>query len=357
MLGHDWLTGMRGGERILELHCQAFPEAPVATLLANMDAMSPDIASHRAVTSWFQRIPGISKRYRNLLPLMPAAARSVRVPACDLLFTSSHCVAKSFRKPAGARHVCCCFTPMRYAWLFREEYFRNPVKRALVSPLLAWLRAWDRKTASNVDRFIAISQCVAERIRDFYGRESDVVYPPVDIDRCTPLPGGQGGKGGFDLVVSALVPYKRVDLAVETYTKNGWRLRVVGVGGQLDGLRAKAGPTVEILGWLPDEAVLELYRNCRMLLFPGEEDFGIVPVEAQACGRPVVAYAKGGALETVADGVSGVFFKEQTVEALADAVERAAAMDWDEDAVRGNALKFAAERFLEGEAAVVARTM
>ena len=353
-LGHDWLTGMRGGERVLEHHCRAFPDAPIATLVANLPSVSSTISSHTVVPSWFNRIPGVEKRYRNLLPLMPLAARTLRIPDCDLLLTSSHCVAKSFRKPRGAKHVCYCFSPMRYAWLFREEYFPNPVKRALVSPLLAWLRVWDRRTSSGVDRFVGISRAVCDRIRNFYGREADLVYPPVDISRCTPL--AHPEPGAFDLVVSALVPYKRVDLAVETYSRRSWPLKVVGVGGQLDVLRAKAGPSVEILGWRPDEEVLDLYRRCRLLVFPGEEDFGIVPLEAQACGRPVVAYARGGALETVVDGVSGVFFQEQTEESLADAVERAARLGWDSAAIRANAESFGPERFLEGLAGSISKT-
>ena len=352
-LGHDWLTGMRGGERVLEWHCRAFPDAPIATLVNVPGAVSGTIASHPIRASWFNRLPGVRGHYRSYLPIMPLAARTLRVPDCELLLTSSHCVAKSFRKPRGARHVCYCFSPMRYAWLFREEYFPNPVKRALAAPLLAWLRAWDRRTAAGVDRFVAISGAVADRIRRFYGRESDVVYPPVDVSRCTPAPDGIGRDGGFDLIVSALVPYKRIDLAVRAYARRGWRLKVVGVGGQLDALRALAGPTVEVIGWLPDADVLELYRHARLLLFPGEEDFGIVPLEAQACGLPVVAYARGGALETVRDGVSGVFFREQTEEALAEAVEDAARRRWDTAAVRANALAFGPERFLSGLAASV----
>lgn len=353
-LGHDWLTGMRGGERVLEYHCAAFPGAPIATLVNVPGAVSGTIASHPIHASWFNRLPGVRGHYRSFLPLMPLAARTLRVPACDLLLTSSHCVAKSFRKPRGARHVCYCFSPMRYAWLFREEYFPDPVKRALAAPLLAWLRAWDRRTAAGVDRFVAISNAVADRIRRFYGRDCDVVYPPVDVSRCTPRPDGAAGEGDFDLIVSALVPYKRVDLAVRTYARRGWRLRIVGVGGQLGALRALAGPTVELLGWLPDGDVLELYRRARLLVFPGEEDFGIVPLEAQACGLPVVAYGRGGALETVREGVSGVFFRAQTEEALAEAVERAARQRWDAAAVRANALAFGPEHFLSGLAGSVA---
>ncbi len=258
-------------------------------------------------------------------------------------------MAKGFRKPKGARHLSVVFTPMRYAWTFYEEYFgTSRAKAALVKPLLAHLRAWDRRTAADVDRFVAISKHVAKRIRDFYGREASVVYPPVDLARCTP--GAAPGEGGFDLIVSALVPYKKVDLAVRVYTRNGWPLKIVGAGACEAALRAAAGPTVQFLGRLSDEEVVGLYRRCRLLVFPGEEDYGIVPLEAQACGRPVVAFGRGGALETVADGVSGVFFPEQTEDALEDAVRRAARATWNPAAIRANAERFGPAQFLEGMA-------
>lgn len=356
VLGHDWLTGMRGGERVLELLCDAFPSAPIATLLCRPDAVSETIRRHPIATSWLNRMPGIAAHYRNWLPLMPLAARSLRVPPADVLLSCSHCVAKSFRKPPGARHLCYCFTPMRYAWTFREEYFgRNPLKGLVLGPLLAALRSWDRRAAAEVDRFVGISHHVADRIRRFYGRECDVVYPPVDVARCTPASDGTGGDGGFDLIVSALVPYKRVDLAVDAYTRRGWPLKVVGVGGSARSLAARAGRNVEFLGWRSDADVLALYRRCRLLVFPGEEDFGIVPLEAQACGRPVVAFGRGGALETVVAGTTGIFFTEQTEEALASAVEQAAGQRWDSAAIRAQAQAFGPERFLSGLAESLAR--
>ena len=356
-LGHDWLTGMRGGERVLECLCQAFTSAPISTLVCNPDVVSELIRSHPVRTSFLNRLPGIDRHYRKFLPLMPLAARTLPRPDAKLLITTSHCVAKGFRKPVGGRHLCICFTPMRYAWTFFEEYFgRSPVKAALVKPLLAYLRRWDRRTAAEVDVFVAISHHVADRIQRFYGRNSEVVYPAVDTDRCTPAPDG-ACRGDYDLIVSALVPYKRIDLAVELYSRKGWPLKIVGAGGCTDALRRAAGPSVEILGRLPDEAVLDLYRNCRLLVFPGEEDYGIVPLEAQACGRPVVAYAKGGALETVADGVSGVFFAEQTPESLEDAVVRCAEAKFDPAAVRANALRFGPAQFYEGMASCVEKVL
>ena len=241
-LGHDWLTGMRGGERVLEYFCRAFPLAPVAAIVGDPALVSRDIASHRLLLSPLGRLPGAVRQYRKMLPLLPWAAGRTRIPPeTRLLLTTSHCVAKGFRKPDGAKHLSVVFTPMRYAWTFYEEYFgTSRAKAALVKPLLAHLRAWDRRTAAGVDRFVAISNHVAKRIKDFYGRESTVVYPPVDLVRCTP--GVAPGEGGFDLVVSALVPYKKVDLAVRVYSKRGWPLKVVGAGGCEAALRAALPP-------------------------------------------------------------------------------------------------------------------
>lgn len=358
VLGHDWLTGMRGGEKVLQYFAGAFPEATIATLLANPSALAPDLAAHPLSCSFLQRIPGIARRYRSFLPLMPLAARALRIPDADLLLTTSHCVAKGFRKPRGARHVCYCFTPMRYAWLFREEYLGHGIRSALARPLLAWLRDWDRRASDGVDCFIAISHCVADRIRDFYGRDCEMVYPPVDTRFYTPPASPLAASATpFDLIVSALVPYKRIDLAVKAYTAAGLPLKIVGTGTGTEALKAIAGPTVEFLGWRPDDEIRELYRNCRMLVFPGEEDFGIVPLEAMACGRPVVAYGRGGALDTVADGVSGLFFGEQTADALLDAVSRAAAREWDSAAIRAHAETFGPERFASGVARVIRKVV
>jgi glycosyltransferase involved in cell wall biosynthesis len=259
---------------------------------------------------------------------------------------------------------------MRYAWTFFEEYFgASKMKAMAVKPLLASLRKWDRATACEVDSFVAISNHVAKRIKDFYGRDSRVVYPPVDLERCS---GGAARRPEaheeavtqlralhsnaatpFDLIVSALVPYKRVDLAVELYTRKNWNLKVVGVGGEFEKLKRIAGPTVELLGPLSDPEVVALYQHCHALIFPGEEDYGIVPLEAQACGRPVVAFAKGGALETVADGTSGLFFAEQTLDSLEDAVLRCKEKQWDSAAIRANAERFGPEQFLQGMAETI----
>jgi glycosyltransferase involved in cell wall biosynthesis len=255
-------------------------------------------------------------------------------------------VAKGLIPPKGARHLCYCFTPMRYAWVFYEEYFGgNPLKRKLLEPRLAKLRDWDRRASDRVDHFVTLSRHVQERIRRFYDREARVVYPPVDTGFFTPA---DVEPGGFDLVVSALVPYKCIDLAVRAYTWLEYPLKIVGTGTEHKRLRALAGPTIEFLGWRSDEEIRELYRGCRCLVFPGEEDFGIVPVEAQSCGRPVIAFSRGGALETVKENVSGVFFKDQTEQSLLAAVEEAAARRWDSAAIRKQAERFAPQVFLDG---------
>ena len=347
-LAHDWLNGMRGGERCLDLICKEFPQAELYTLLYRPEQVSEAIRSRKVHVSGLQRVPGFLEHYRWFLPLFPMAMESFRVPeGTELVLSTSHCVAKGLVPPKGAKHLCYCFTPMRYAWSLQEDYFgRNRLKRAVYDPILARLREWDRRASGRVDRFVAISRHVQARIREFYGREASVVYPPVATGFFTP--DGRGGGEGYDLVVSALVPYKRVDLAVQAYSRTGHPLKVAGVGTELERLRRLAAPNVEFLERVPDEGIRELYRGCRFLVFPGEEDFGIVPLEAQACGRPVVAYGKGGLLETVVEGRTGVFFGEQTPEALAEAVERAAGMGWDAAVIRGHAEQFGEDRFLEG---------
>jgi glycosyltransferase involved in cell wall biosynthesis len=347
VLCHDWLTGMRGGERVLSVLCDLFPDAPIFTLIHNRAAIAPEINRHPITTSFLQKIPGIHSHYRNWLPVFPFAINRFHPPACDLIISTSHCVAKAIRPPPGARHLCYCFTPMRYAWTFHEEYFgRNPLKRMALTPLLALLRVWDRRTARRVTHFTAISRNIQDRIQRFYGRPADVVFPPVETDRWTPP--AQSARGGFDLIVSALVPYKRIDLAIDAYNRLQRPLKIVGVGGEFDRLSRMAGPTIELLGWQTDDIILDLYRRCDALVFPGEEDFGIVPLEAQACGKPVIAYACGGALETITEGISGVFFAEQSVASLMEAVKNCHARSWDPAAIRQHAERFGRSAFLQG---------
>jgi glycosyltransferase involved in cell wall biosynthesis len=284
------------------------------------------IENRRIVTSFIQRLPQAERRYRQYLPLFPAAVRAFDLSGYDLVLSSSHAVAKGVRVPSGALHVCYCFTPMRYVWDLYDDYFgaRAGLAARLVMPsLAAWLRRWDRATAAGVHHFVAISRFVADRIRRTYGRDADVIYPPVDVSRFRL----EESPGDFYLVVSALTPYKRVDLAVEACNRLGRRLLVVGTGPEEQRLRARAGPTVELLGWRDDAEIAELYARCRALLFPPLEDFGITPLEAMAAGRPVIAFGQGGARETVVppgegEAPTGLFFDHQTVESLADAIRR-----------------------------------
>ncbi|NLB65262.1 MAG: glycosyltransferase family 4 protein [Lentisphaerae bacterium] len=347
-LAHDWLNGMRGGERCLDLICKEYPKAELYTLLFRPELVSEAIRNRKVHESGLARLPFFKDYYRWFLPLFPRAIEAFRVPAgTDLILSTSHCVAKGLIPPEGGRHLCYCFTPMRYAWSLQEDYFgRNPVKRALIEKMLARLRDWDRAASDRVDQFVAISRHVQTRISKYYERESTVVYPPVATHYFTP--DEAGGDDGFDLVVSALVPYKRVDLAVRAYTRSGRRLKVAGAGTEREALRKLAGPSVEFVGRIPDEGVRELYRRCRFLVFPGEEDFGIVPLEAQACGKPVVAYGRGGLLETVVAGHTGVFFSEQTEEALLEAVAFAEEQTWERAAIRAHAEGFSEERFVRG---------
>ena len=345
-LCHDWLTGMRGGERCLELLADMFDDAHIYTLIHNREAVSEIINRHPITTSRLQTLPNIMERYRNYLPFFPMLINQFEPREAAIQISTSHCVAKSLKPRPGTPHLSYCFTPMRYAWTFYEEYFgTNPLKALVLKPILASLRRWDARTSNRVDHFIAISKHVQDRIQRFYGRESTIVYPPVDTDRHQP--NGQT-PDDFDLIVSALVPYKRVDLAVSAYSSNGRALKIVGIGGELNRLKAMASDNIEFLEWQSDETVLDLYQRCRMLIFPGEEDFGIVPLEAQACGRPVVAFARGGALETIVANETGVFFDSQTPEALAEAVNTCANATWDVGAIRANALKFATPHFIQG---------
>jgi glycosyltransferase involved in cell wall biosynthesis len=351
VLVHDWLTGMRGGEKCLEYFCRRWPEAPLYTLLRRRGSVSKAIENRPVRTSFLQWLPRVHRYYRYLLPLMPSAVRW-RLPACDLVLSSSHCVAKSVRPPEGVPHVCYCFTPMRYAWHMQKSYFgeqQRSLKGWARRRLLARIRNWDQRTAANVTHFVAISRTVQQRIRDCYGRSSVVIYPPVDTDFYHPAP---VPRENYYLVVSAFAPYKRIDLAVEACNRLNRQLVIIGKGQDEKRLRALAGPTVHFLGWQPNEAIRDHLRRCRALLFPGEEDFGIVPVEAQACGTPVIAFGRGGATETIvpperSSEPTGLWFGEQSAECLGETIQRfeAVVADLSPDAIRRQALHFHGERF------------
>lgn len=354
-LVHDWLTGMRGGEKCLEVLCRRWPHAALFTLLYRAGSVSSPIARLRPRTSFLQQLPGVQHYYRYLLPAMPAAARLLRLPPSDLVVSFSHCVAKAVRTPRGVPHVCYCFTPMRYAWHMQDAYFGSGrvrgIKARLVDRVLEQLRDWDRRTASGVTHFIGISQTVRSRIAECYGRDAAVIYPPVDTEFYHPA---AAPREDFYLAVSAFAPYKRLDIAIEACNRLRKSLIVIGHGQDGARLRALAGPTVHFLGWQADEVIRDHLRRCKALLFPGEEDFGIVPVEAQACAAPVIAFGRGGATETVvAPGgrrePTGLFFDEQTPDSLANALNAFDARrgEFHPAAARRQAVRFNVWRFAD----------
>lgn len=350
-LVHDWLTGMRGGERVLEELVDLFPSSEIFTLVHVRGSVSAAIEARpiHAPRSGRTRIAG--GLYRYALPLMPAAVERIDLAGFDLVVSSSHCVAKGVRPPPGVPHLCYCHTPMRYVWDQFDEYFgpgraSRPV-RAAMRLLAPRLRAWDRGSADRVTTFLANSEHVRRRIERCYGREAAVVHPPVDVERFTPAP----RREDFYLSLGALVPYKRVDLAVDAMTRLGRPLVVVGDGPGARDLRRRAGPTVTFLGRASDAEVADLLGRCRALVHAGVEDFGITLVEAQAAGAPVLARGAGGALETVVDGDrppaerTGVLFDRPTPDALIDAVLRLEATRFQPETLRASALRFTRERF------------
>ena len=348
-LVHDWLTGMRGGEKVFELLCDLFPDADVFTLFHRPGAVSAPIERHRITTSWLQRLPGASRHYRRYLPLFPSAIEHFDLRGYDVIVSSSHCVAKSVIPASGARHLCYCHSPMRYAWDQFEAYFGADRVGAVRSrfvyrPIMTRLATWDARTAARVHRFVANSRHVAGRIARYYNRRASVVYPPVDTAFYRPAP---AAPESHFLIVSALVPYKRIDLAIEACRRAGARLRIVGDGPELQRLERLAGSDVTFLGAAPAETIRDEYQRAQAVILPGEEDFGIVPVEAQACGRPVVAYGRGGALETVVDGETGVLFQDLTLESINAALNRVAALRIDSGRVRAHAEQFSREHHVQ----------
>ena len=340
---HDWLTGMRGGEKVLEVLLDLFPTAPIYTLFHIPGTVTPEIEARSIHTSFLQRAPGLRSRYRHYLPLFPRAIESLRLPETDLVVSSSHCVAKGVIKPEGARHVCYCHTPVRYAWDQRDAYFRDrgPVA-SLRSRLLDRLQRWDAATADRVDLYVANSRFVAERIRRFYGRDAEIVPPPVDVDFYTP---DGREREDFCLYVSALAPYKRIDLAAEACRRLGRRLVVVGDGPERDRLAALAIPGLELPGRITAEELRELYRRAACFVQPGIEDFGISAAEALACGCPVVARGEGGVLDIVEHGEHGLLVPPAAgLDGLVEAIDKIRDMRFNSLNLRRRAERFAVGR-------------
>ena len=329
-LVHYWLVRRRGGEKVLEALAEMLPEADIFTLVLDRKSLKDSLRSHRIITSFLQRLPGAVRHYPKLLPLFPLALEQFRLDSYDLVISSESGPAKGVITPAHTCHICYCHSPMRYLWDMYHRYRASQgmgwFTRTVFSLSAHYMRFWDLATARRVDYFVANSRNVASRIRKHYRREAQVIHPPVMVSAGYISPATED----YYLVVGELVDYKRIDLAIEACNRLGRPLRIIGDGDQYRRLRRLAGPTVKFLGFLPDEAVRENYARCRALLFPGEEDFGMVPVEAQSFGRPVIAYGRGGALETVSgfcagDSLppelsTGVLFAEQTVDSLVEAM-------------------------------------
>jgi len=351
---HDWLTVPGGSEQVLLELLAMFPQAELFTSVYDPAPWPPEITERTVHSSFLNRIPGAARHYPKLLPLMNAAFRSFDLSGFDLVLSSSHACAKNVRAPSGALHVCYCHTPMRYAW--EEDFLRGEdvaaPARLMLPPLLGWLRRQDLAGARGPDVFVANSRHVAERIRRYYGRASEVVHPPIDVEHFLGL---TRSPQDFYLAFGRIVPYKRVDLAVSACAHLGRRLKVAGDGRALPGLREAAASATEFLGKVAPEQRDELLSSARALLFPGEEDFGIVPVEAQAAGLPVIAYGVGGATESVLDGQTGVLFAEQRASALEAAIERFEGLELDASHARENARRFGRERFRAEMTAVIDR--
>jgi glycosyltransferase involved in cell wall biosynthesis len=345
---------MRGGERVLEALCGMFPSAEIFTLLHERGTVSPEIERRVRKTSLVQRLPAAERLYRHYLPLFPFVIEQFDLDRYDLVVSSSHCAAKAVIRAGRATHVCYCHSPMRYAWDQFDAYFgearvgRIPMR--LLRRYMRRLARWDAETADRVDRFVANSEHVAGRIRRYYRRGARVVHPPIDTEFFTP-----DGRltDNYLLVVSALVPYKRLDLAIAAAELVQMPLKIVGRGPEAARLRRIAGAGTEFLGTLTNEQIRTLYRGAAALLMPGEEDFGMVPVEAQACGCPVVALARGGALETVRDGVTGVLVPEASVTALADGIRQVLALRTDTTTLRHHAEEFSTGAFVRGMTAAI----
>jgi len=347
---HDWLTGMRGGEKVLEALCDIFPSADIYTLVHIKGSVSEIIESKKIYTSFLQKFPNIEKYYRYYLPLMPFAIKQFDLSSYDLVISSSHCVAKGVKVGKNTLHICYCHTPMRYIWDMYDLYFgknskANVITKVLMKFLRKPLQSWDIKSSKNVDYFIANSYNVKERIKRIYNCDAEVVYPPVDTDFFVP---SLNSKGDYYLVVSAFAPYKKVDIVIEAFNELKLPLKIIGSGQQEDYLKSLAKTkNIEFLGWVENGDLRYYYQNSKALIFPTEEDFGIVPVEAQACGVPVVAYKKGGALETVVDGETGLFFDDQTPQSIIKAIEKFEKLKFDKQKIRNNALKFSKQVFVE----------
>ena len=360
---HYWLTGMRGGEKVLEALCRLYPDADIYTHVYTPGNISPAITRHAVRTTFINKLPFAKQQYQRYLPLMPLALEQLDLRGYDLVISSESGPAKGVLTSSGTPHVCYCHSPMRYLWDMYQDYLEGmgPMTRLAMRFFATRLRQWDALSSLRVDHFAANSATVAARIRKHYRRDSMVIHPPVDVDFFAPRDGvfTPPGKDAPYLFLGELVGYKRADLAIAACTRSKRPLLVVGDGPERAKLQAKAGPTVNFLGRCDAAALRELVAGCKGLLFPGEEDFGLVPVEVQAAGRPVLAYRKGGALETVREGETGLFFAEQTEECLLHGMDsfEARLTDFDPVAINAHARHFSPEHFSAAFMKFVAQAM
>jgi glycosyltransferase involved in cell wall biosynthesis len=342
---HDWLNGMRGGEAVLEELLALFPDATIYTLFHERGKVSADIESRRIVTSWLNRVPGIYKHYRNFLPLFSSAIESFDLSEFDLVISSSHAVAKGVRT-GDAHHICYCHTPMRYVWDAEDDYCTGPIQRLAMRALRGRLQRWDCEAATRVQHFVANSRFVRERIQSYYGCDAEVIHPPVDTAVFQPLAEtGDTNRADFYLAAGALVSYKRFDLIIEAFKRMNRRLVIAGGGPDLQRLRRIAPHNVEVPGWVSRDQLRQLYQRAKALIVAAREDFGIMTVEAQACGCPVIAFGAGGSLDIVQDGINGVLFAEQHADDIVRAVGRFELMAWPATQVRSQVEKFSREAF------------
>lgn len=344
---HDYLNQMGGAERVVAVFRKMYPDAPIYTTIVDEDKLLPEFKDAVIYTTWMQRIPGILRRFKLFFWLYPFAVSSMKLKGYDLILSSSSAYAKGAPKERGSVHVCYCHTPMRFAWDF-EGYMEGVAVPRSLKRIAKWLtlplQRWDRSNSARVDRLIANSTIVKERINRTYGIKAPIIFPPVDISRFSV---SEEGPGDYFLVVSRLVSYKRMDLAVQACTRLGQKLLIIGDGTDRQRLERMAGETVTFLGRRSDEEVVRYMQHCRALIFPGLEDFGITPLEVNACGRPIIAYRAGGALDTVVAEQTGLFFEEQSVESLMDAIKRFEVYDWDAARIRLHAEAFSEEVFME----------
>jgi len=343
-LVHDWLNTRRGGERVVAVLHTMFPDAPIYTSIVDPNELWPELIRADIRPSWMQTLPGLKKHFRKYLMLYPKAFESFDLSEYDIIISTSSAFAKGIKTSKRSVHICYCFTPMRFVWDYDNYIQREQFGKCIRSVLpyfIKYLKKWDLKTINRPDEYIAISSVVADRIKRIYKRDASIIFPPVNVERFQCIDHNED----FYLVVSQLVPYKRIDLAVKAFNELGLPLIIAGDGHDRPALEAMAKSNITFLGKITDEKLRKYYGLCRALIFPGTEDFGITPLEANAAGRPVIAYKAGGALDTVIEGLNGIFFLSQTPEALIDAVHRQQTILWDKEKIREHAYKYSVSNF------------